>query len=46
MDIMELAERIDAIDADEAVKSLLREHVFLYKQALDAFTEDRCVRML
>jgi len=41
MDLTDINKRIEAIDTDEATKIQLKEHVFLYKQAENAFNEDR-----
>jgi len=41
MDITDIIKRIESIDADDATKAQLKEHVFLYKQADSAFGEDR-----
>jgi len=41
MDIKDIYKEIEAIDADDATKSQLKEHVYLYKQVEQALSEKR-----
>jgi len=41
MDIKELYKEIEASDADDTSKAQLKEHIYLYIQAEQAFSEDR-----